>query len=318
MELEGAIDSVRPCVVQIRLVVGQPRERPVTDQAIGTGFIVSRQAHVITAKHVIDGARAAAQQNPGHQVYLKVGLALPNSENMRGNFSLVGADLISEDAPHDLALLRMGANPFLGEMTSGIVINDEPWPLLHGQADLDPERPRDGESIAVSGYPLNEPVMMTNAGFIASSWSSDLHEVQLEGAPPDFTVPQMSDVYIGDVQANPGNSGGPVYRVEDGRIIGVCVAGKGSPVWTSDGRPVVVLGQQLLYAARLTIMIPAKYVVALIDDQGIDWSTRADDLSDDQDNELTTTTTDDGGQEQASDQEQQTTTDNDGRPAQDS
>jgi len=50
------------------------------------------------------------------------------------------------------------------------------------------------------------------------------------------------------VQTNPGNSGGPVYSTSDGFVLGVCVAGRGSPAWWGNtGKPVVINGQTVLF-----------------------------------------------------------------------
>jgi hypothetical protein len=49
-------------------------------------------------------------------------------------------------------------------------------------------------------------------------------------------LPSIADSYLADMQVNGGNSGGPVYRVAEGGVIGVGVASRGAPTWTPDGR----------------------------------------------------------------------------------
>lgn len=50
---------------------------------------------------------------------------MPNAENIRGNFSIVDADLIEQDAFHDIALLKLVRNPFRNEVRSGFKIGDK-------------------------------------------------------------------------------------------------------------------------------------------------------------------------------------------------
>jgi S1-C subfamily serine protease len=101
--LPDAIDIVRPCVVQILLRAGGMR-RP---QPIGTGFIVDNSGLVLTARHVPRDGRKAAEAQKMQNIGFTVGLAEANTENMRGNFTLVGCQIIEEDPRHDLTLLQM-------------------------------------------------------------------------------------------------------------------------------------------------------------------------------------------------------------------
>lgn len=161
MDLKSAIKQIGPAVVQIRAI-----SDPMQNHPLGTGFLVNEDAHVVTAKHVIDGARQlAAKVDSSFQ--LGVGLAHENTENMRANFTIVGFQLIAEDERHDLALLKLGQNPFKGEVPTGIVIGDEPLPLPHSHVTLDTDRPLDGEQIATTGYPLSNAVLITNVGHVA-------------------------------------------------------------------------------------------------------------------------------------------------------
>ena len=168
-----------------------------------------------------------------------VSLGLSNSRNFVGNRVGVSFEVIGEDNDYDLSLLRLNQNPFRGEVTSGIRITDKELPIPAGAVRLRRERPLDGQEIGISGYPLAQRVLVTNSGHIASVW-----------ADPN---------YLADVEVNPGNSGGPVYLVEDASVIGVCVALRGSNVWNEHGEP-----QKLFYSAGLTSIIPAEHVIELL------------------------------------------------------
>jgi S1-C subfamily serine protease len=72
-------------------------------------------------------------------------------------------------------------------------------------------------------------------------------------------------VYWADVEVNPGNSGGPSYRVEDGSVIGVCVASPLVPIYKQSGGPAQEIGgERLMYSSGLTLIIPAKYAFDLV------------------------------------------------------
>jgi serine protease Do len=230
MNLPEAIDTARPYVVQIRLGEGH---------VAGTGFFVHPEGYVITAEHVV-----------GDESRVSLGLAQPNTENIQANFTLVDATVVDRDQRHDLALLRTEQNPFAGEVTSGFGIGDKQVPLLYGIAPLDVERTTDGVAVAISGYPLGNAALVTNSGAIASAWAWDMNS---------------DDHYLADTEVNPGNSGGPVYRVADAVVIGICVATQPAPVRDDHGEFVRVGGRRIFYSSGITKVIPATGVAQLLE-----------------------------------------------------
>lgn len=276
------IDAVRPSVLQIAYRIEGLNAEQLADPNIsaavarspgvntlsgvlGTGFIVDEEAHVVTAKHVLDGARKLAADYPNTQVIPALGLGWANTESMRSNFFLLGFEILEEDERNDLALLRAAANPFKGAVSRGIVINGEPLEPLYGVASLREERPRDGDPIAVSGYPLSESVLVTGAGTVASAWAFVTEEVP-HPAGGGLTVPHVRDIYLGDLQSNPGNSGGPVFSMADGSVVGVLVGGRMAPVFGAQG-PIPGLRAD----AGISIVVPARYVAEMLDRHGISW-----------------------------------------------
>jgi S1-C subfamily serine protease len=93
--LPDSIDAIRPAIVQILL--GWDGGRPA---AVGTGFIVDRAGFVLTARHVARDARSFASAQGLPNPRLLVGLAQPNTENMRANFTLVTGEVIEDDQRH--------------------------------------------------------------------------------------------------------------------------------------------------------------------------------------------------------------------------
>jgi hypothetical protein len=196
---------------------------------------------------------------------LGVGLAHENTENMRANFTIVGFEILVEHERHDLALLRLAKNPFTGEIGTGIIMGNEAIPLPHGVVTLDRDRPLDGEMVASSGYPLTNAVLITSVGHVASAWASDIKEMPIPGVE-GMTRPDIADAYVVDMEVNPGNSGGPIYCVESGGVIGVCVASQPAPLRFMDtGDTADIGGRPVGYSSGLTVVVPARYVTEMLE-----------------------------------------------------
>jgi S1-C subfamily serine protease len=255
VDLPDSIDVVRPSVIQIRM--GIPGTHG--DRVIGTGFLVHKDGYALTARHVAEFALSIQKENP--EARLWAGLAIPNLESahltIRASFALLDLAVVEEDRRHDLALLRLSPNPFATGKPSGVARTAQGLAVnaLFGLAQTDEARPRDGASVAVSGYPLNEPTLVTTSGCIASAWGTDVQEVQPPGAPAGFTIPDVKDSYLADVAVNPGNSGGPVYMTATAKVIGVCVAFR---IASTQG------GNPFSYNSGLSVVVPVTYGLALL------------------------------------------------------
>jgi S1-C subfamily serine protease len=165
----------------------------------GTGFVVGDGRQVVTNAHVI-----------GDTANLPFGTQL----RVRIVAGLVGqpervATLVRSDVAHDLALLR---------------IEGDPLPALAlGAAETVPE----GTAVAFIGFPIGGTLgmsLVTHRGIISS--------VPRIVMPPasarlltERAVAQIRDgaflIYQLDATAYPGNSGGPLFDVDSGRVIGV-------------------------------------------------------------------------------------------------
>jgi S1-C subfamily serine protease len=284
MDLSQAVEIIRPSIVQIGLTAvevldarGNGIKQQWLHHLLGTGFLVSSEGHVITANHLIGHGRELITKIQARSKHLLVGLALPNTEKMRGNFTNVVFHVVDTDALHDLALLKLAQNPFKGEVRSGFVIGGKEIQLLFGTVTLNCKRPKDGAAIGISGYPLGLPVLVTNAGHMATVWSFDIQEVPLGGAPPEwYRKTEVADTYLADVQANPGNSGGPAYLADNGTVIGVCIRIRLAPVCNQHGDSASIDQQQLLYSSGLTEVVPAQYVTDLLRKNNVYYSELSD------------------------------------------
>ena len=259
MTLPAAIERIRPAIVQIR-VAGE-------DAVLGTGFFVDEDGpNVVTAKHVLDAGRRAVG---AADVTFTVGMAAPNADDvgganvaLRGLFTLLPAHVVAEDGANDLGVLRVTLqNPCRGELPALVAVDGGEGRSEVAVAPLSVVRPVEGVTVASSGYPLANSVLITNTGVVASAWATAPDAADLGVGIAIF---EPVDRYVIDLEVNPGHSGGPVYLAEDGSVIGVCVATQTAPV-TRGGEPFAVAGVRLGYSSGLTIAIPSRYVTALID-----------------------------------------------------
>lgn len=109
-------------------------------------------------------------------------MAAPNMQNasfsgatnitVMRSFTIIGSDVVAEDAVNDLALLPMG-KPLRGRGVHAYPDRGDIHHRTPRACRADTERPSDGKSVAVSGYPLRSDSLVTNAGCIASGWLDD-------------------------------------------------------------------------------------------------------------------------------------------------
>lgn len=262
MSLMEAIDKIRLGVVQIVFYLSpEPQEfiefqarfkRSFLNIILGSGFFVNSEAHIITANHVIQKGREFFTQYDIGIKKILIGIGLPNSDYFIGNTVLEDFQIIEEDSEHDISILKMNRNPFQNEVNSGLKKGGRNLPVPAEFLQLNGDRPIEGEEIGISGYPLQERVLITNFGHIASIWKSPY--------------------YLADIEVNPGNSGGPVYLVNDASVIGLCVSYKPSPIRHLNGVQVEVNGQPIYTSSGLTNIIPIRYAIDLLKRNNIEYS----------------------------------------------
>jgi len=253
-----AIARMRSSIVSIN-DAGDP------DGPIGSGVIVRSGNEsggiVATALHVVRDV-ASAQ--------LQIGFPVPPSAEARGDLTVIGATVIATDERNDLALLAMEHNAFL---TLGVPHpSGGTYPAT--VAELEAERPEDGEDVMISGFPMGYRYVLNSAGIIACSWGDQGIDHFVEDPEAVSAAGGPLDRYLVDISVNQGNSGGPCYRVADQRVVGICEAlqlieAEFGDHGTSADDDTGVAGDapqaSVLQKADITFVVPAKYVLALLE-----------------------------------------------------
>lgn len=165
-------------------------------QILGTGFVVGDGSYLVTNYHVVSQVL--------DQSVVEYFVAIESSNGAR---KPIKALLLDIDPVHDVALLKLDKSL-------------KPLALSENQL-LEP-----GSDIAITGFPLG--------GIIGAYHAT--HKGIIAGITPDIIPAQNSDflsaeaikrldkpflIYQLDATAFPGNSGSPVYRIDNGEIIGI-------------------------------------------------------------------------------------------------
>ncbi len=203
----------------------------------GTGFVVGTGNLVVTNAHVLPDALPGSDSIEGLRVV--VPSATPESVQLRP------ASLLRLDRSRDLALLR---------------IDGPPLPAL---ALAPPGRVREGQAIAIIGFPLGGALgftPVTHRGIVASITAIALPAPSAQALNPQAVnrLRQGSfDIYQLDATAYPGNSGGPVLDADSGAVIAVI-------------NMVLVKGSKesaLSHPSGISYAIPAQFISNLLNER---------------------------------------------------
>lgn len=155
---------------------------------LGTGFLISRQGHVVTNYHVVEN---------NTRLRATMFRKLAGAAGKAGGFEKVEfrkVKIIALQPLRDLALLQLEAEEADGRLPEPVVIND--------RDDL-----RVGDMVFAIGNPLGMERTVTQ-GIVSSTTR---------------TIDQMRLIQT-DAAINPGNSGGPIFNAR-GEVVAVACAG---------------------------------------------------------------------------------------------
>jgi S1-C subfamily serine protease len=233
----------------------------------GTGFFISAEGYLLTAGHVIRESNKAVMDASHVQAHYQIGMLIGPRPDFIANFRFVEATVVDVDDVHDLALLKLSKNPFKGEVVVPKQFGGVEVPFTVTAARLDVRRPAEGETLLVSGYPLQIPTFVSQRGMVASESFTYVDYATLAPEavhPPGLPGEPIFSILL-DAVINPGNSGGPVYDSTTGDVVGVCEAYAWSPLLTNKGRFVPVQqGEILTQNSGLAVVTPIEYAITLL------------------------------------------------------
>ncbi len=168
--------------------VGMLRMAPrgQVDQAafLGTGFFISR-THFVTASHVVNAKLLGRSRNPSDQIRVfKNELTGDGFNQMK---------VIFDDAGLDIAILRSAIT-------------------AHHWLTVSLDTPREGDEVALYGYPLVEFADLSRASAFALGRLGMVAGFGRHGGAPRM---------IANFNVTEGNSGSPVFLTSTGRVVAV-------------------------------------------------------------------------------------------------
>ena len=153
----------------------------------GSGFFVSSDGTLVTNRHVVRGAQ-------------KMTCLMKNKEK-------VVAKVLKIDAQYDIAIVK-------AEVT-------KPVPTV---ALGDSEAVHEGLLVAVTGYPAPNTIVYLGMALDSSTSRGCLNGLRYGGDVNTFLGDRVLQI---DAPVTGGNSGGPVYRMDTGEVIGILTATAG-------------------------------------------------------------------------------------------
>ncbi len=230
-ELPDTIEKVRGSIVGVGVIRSPKQSRKVSVEPRGTGFVVGAGNRVVTNFHVLPEDFDA---NPEEKLTVFTG----RGDDARGRH----AKVLRTDPEHDLALLEFSGEPLPAMKLAG-------------------SRPREGEEVVFTGFPLGMILGLYPATTktiisaitpiaIPAPSSRSLTAAQVKRLKSPYLVYQL------DAIAYPGNSGSPVYHPETGEVLGVI-----NSVFVKGSKEAL-----LSSPSGITYAIPVRYVKALLAD----------------------------------------------------
>ena len=195
--LVDAVDRVKPSVLAVGFYTETQNPRFAFR---GSGFVVGDGNLLVTNAHVVER---------GTDVASEAGLVVHSRADDAAQVKVRRAEVVEIDRAHDLALLRFTGDPLPA--------------LALGKAGA----VREGQSVAFIGFPLGGVLgfaPVTHRGVVSSITTVALPSPSARQLA-NRTVQRLRDGPFAmlqlDATAYPGNSGGPLFAIETGAVVGV-------------------------------------------------------------------------------------------------
>lgn len=247
-----ASDAVIPISVWYDIVVPPKEQKQFDTKVVGTGFLIDRQGDFVTAGHVIDSLNDLKSNQKIANARLTATIRQRDGNGSSREFTIT-----DRDNDHDLVLCHspgvLAVKPDKSHVPKNIgATAAQPFASLA----ISEVKPRIGGFVLVSGFPLGSWTPTVQFGMIAAT--STLY-------PNEITSPAIrkdrGNLLQISVDANHGNSGGPVIDLESGTVIGVLDQFVPAPLQIGQQ----VLNPSTFSASGIMLAVPAKWVEALLE-----------------------------------------------------
>jgi S1-C subfamily serine protease len=249
-----ASDAVIPIYVWFTVSMQGPQgpKHRIDTVVAGTGFLVDTQGDFVTAGHVLDTSSLTRDPNIS-DVRLTALIRQRTGGGSAQSFAIT-----DRDDDHDLVLCHIpGFNAVTPEKS--VVPKGTNLDTAHPFASLaiSTAIPKTGQFVIVSGYPLNSLTPTIQFGMVSATDTFYQDKVPGMGTRKDtFDLLQIS------VNANHGNSGGPVIDLNSGQVIGVIDQLVPAPLQIGGQQ---IRDQNTFEASGIMLAAPAKWVEALLE-----------------------------------------------------
>jgi S1-C subfamily serine protease len=217
-----ASDAVIPITYWVDHNAPGQQALPVAAGVVGTGFLVNDKGDFITAAHVA----GISEIGPAER-RIKVRLTATIRQRS-GDGSGFPFNVVEVDQGHDLALChidgfrvyRLGDSPAAKTQAQhlsekgALTVKDASRPFA--SLAISKNAPQAGHFVLVSGFPLGSWTPTIQFGLVSAVQNIYPRETPIGGVPKDSR--QLLQV---SVNANHGNSGGPVIDLSSGEVVGV-------------------------------------------------------------------------------------------------
>lgn len=228
-ELARVIATVKPSVVAVGTY---QKGRTPAVVFTGTGFAVGDGRSIITNAHVVFDPSAPASRQLG---------IITGSGNL---FEFRAAQQVQVDKEHDIAHLRITGAPLP--------------PLMLADSDSAAE----GQAFAFTGYPLGMRLglnAVTHRAMLSSVTPALMPTIDarsLDGRSAAQLSRKPFTIFQLDGTAYPGNSGSPLYRPDDGSVIGIL-----NMVWIKERKEASAISTP----SGISYAIPSNFIRELMD-----------------------------------------------------
>ena len=230
-DISQVVSKIKPSIVGIGIY--DPIGRP-SNQLRGTGFAIADGTIIATNYHVVD---LDLDPDSKQQLVVFIGSGKNNSVSP--------AEIIATDPAHDLALLKIKTRV----------------PPLELKM---PRKVEDGTDVAFTGFPIGAVLGLypaTHRGVIAaytpvatpSINASKISIAMMKRLKEPYFVYQL------DATAFPGNSGSPVYELNNGRVVAII-----NKVFVQQTKEAAITNP-----SGITYAIPVRYLKMLAKSKGI-------------------------------------------------